>query len=667
MAQTEQPGPGGPNTSSPEQPADAQSSATAADGVDVQAEGQTPLEPTEGAGQAQAPATSDAPSGADTPVAADSAAPDAPPAEAGELAPDAVGTVVDVQGGACEIAGDGAVNMLNEGDRVNLFESLQTMEDGLLIVEFDSGGMLQMGAGRYAFVDSEVAENVNIADLVGESSCRPDEVERYEDITGQPRDDGDPLTPPPGLEDLEPGAIGQALAQGVDPGDLLEATAAGSGAPGAGAPGTAAPGSLLSEGSSSLIQLERTEQATPGLPVRAAGPELGTAYESPLIGGEGDGLLAGDLIDLGGGPVQEPVELVEDNVATAQGQTLTVDPTANDSLSEGAALTDVSQPPNGTVAINPDGTVSYTPNSGFSGEDAFTYTVTLSDGSTRTATVNVDVAPDANVEAVDDVASTSEDTPISIDVMANDSFPAGAFVTGVTQPANGTVSIDADGLLNFTPSEDFSGTETFTYTVTTSDGSTETATVTVVVNPTADAADDTATVPEDSSVNINVLANDTFGPGAAVVGVGGASNGVVAVGADGSITYTPAPDFVGTETFTYNVRTAAGDIESATVSVTVTPANDVPDAVNDAPQVVAEDGVLANIDVLSNDSDPDGDPLSVTGVSASNGTVTVNPDGTLNYTPRSGLQRPRYDHLHDLGWARRHRYRDCSDHGERRQ
>ncbi|MGI9335825.1 MAG: Ig-like domain-containing protein, partial [Gammaproteobacteria bacterium] len=566
------------------------------------------------------PSTSDAPPGAAA-VPVDSA-----PPSVGEI-----GTVVEVQGGACEIGGDGTPNMLSEGDRISLYKSMQTMSDGHLVVQFDSGSQLSMGAGRYAFVDDELAENIDIAALAGESSCQPDEVQRFEDLAGQSYDDGNPLVPPPGLENLEPGTIGQALALGADPSQLLEVSAAGLGPPAAGTPGVVALDSGLSEGSSTLPQLERTEQSSPGLSVNTIGPELGTVYESPLFGGEGDGLLAGDLIDLGG--EVDRIRALGDRVDTVEGQAVTLDPMANDTLSEGATLASVGEPANGTVTTQSDGTVSYTPDEDFVGTDSFAYSVALADGSTVSATITVDVTP--HLHAADDTASTTEDVPISIDVLANDTFETGARVSAVTQPATGAATIDADGLINFTPAEDFSGTETFTYIVTTRDGGTQAASVTVVVKPIADAADDAVTTTGDTAVNVNVLANDSFGPNATVVGVSGASNGVVLAGADGSIVYTPNPGFAGTETFMYTVRTAAGDQETATVSVAVVAANDPPIAVNDPAQSMDEDMTLSNVDVLSNDSDVDGDALTVTAASSPNGIVTVNADGTLNYAPNA--------------------------------
>ena len=96
----------------------------------------------------------------------------------------------------------------------------------------------------------------------------------------------------------------------------------------------------------------------------------------------------------------------------------------NDSFGPGATLTGVTQGTTGSVAFLADGTVTYTPNTDFNGTDSFTYTVTTAAGDTETANVNVTV--NAVVDVVDDTIITDEDTAGSINVMANDSFGAGA-------------------------------------------------------------------------------------------------------------------------------------------------------------------------------------------------------------------------------------------------
>lgn len=154
------------------------------------------------------------------------------------------------------------------------------------------------------------------------------------------------------------------------------------------------------------------------------------------------------------------------------------------------------------------------------------------------------------------------------------------------------------------------------------------------------ARDDEATLDEDSSASINVLANDSDPEGGPLKVVSAsAEHGIVTIGADGKLTYTPDPDYNGPDTITYVIEDDHGNQATAEVQVTVSPVNDAPVAVDDVANV--DYGTPAVISVLLNDYDIDGDLLSIKGVpTALHGTVTVNPDGTLTYTPDVGYSGP---------------------------
>jgi len=149
----------------------------------------------------------------------------------------------------------------------------------------------------------------------------------------------------------------------------------------------------------------------------------------------------------------------------------------------------------GNVVMNPlDGTYTYTPTgTNYFGIDTFIYTLSAYDGEvtrTDTALVTITIANvnDAPV-AADDSANTNEDTPVTINVLANDSDPDGnaLTVTGVTQPANGSVVINGGTTVTYTPNSNWNGVDTFTYTISDGNGGTDTATVTVTVAAVADA------------------------------------------------------------------------------------------------------------------------------------------------------------------------------------
>ena len=241
-------------------------------------------------------------------------------------------------------------------------------------------------------------------------------------------------------------------------------------------------------------------------------------------------------------------------------------------------------------------------------------------------------------EAEDDTASTTEDTAVTIDVLANDEDPDGDALSVTSASAlNGSVAVGTSGTLTYTPNPDFSGTDWIRYGVEDGDGDSDDAFVTVNVIAANDLpvanGDATSTV-EDTLVTINVLGNDSDIDGDPLsVTAASATNGSVAVGAGGSLTYTPNANFAGTDTISYTISDGAGGTASASVSVIVAAVNDAPVAVGDTASTVEDTPVT--IGVLGNDSDVDGDPLSVTSATATNGSVAIGAGGSLTYTPNA--------------------------------
>ena len=328
---------------------------------------------------------------------------------------------------------------------------------------------------------------------------------------------------------------------------------------------------------------------------------------------------------------------------------------ANDTDADGDPLTAalVAGPANGTLSMNPDGSFNYTPNADFSGSDSFTYSV--SDGEVTsdpiTVTITVNPANDGPAGAADEYA-VDEDAVLTIDaaggVLANDTDADGDPLNAavVTGPANGTLTMNADGSFTYTPSANFSGSDSFTYTASDGSATSDPITVTITVNPLSDAplaAADEYTVAEDEVLTIaapGVLGNDTDADGDPLTAtvVSGPVNGTLAMNADGSFSYTPNADFSGSDSFTYS----AGDGTSAseaTVTINVTSANDGPTATAD--EYATDENtalVIAAPGVLENDSDPEGDPLTAVLVSGpANGTLAMNADGSFTYTPTTGF------------------------------
>jgi len=191
---------------------------------------------------------------------------------------------------------------------------------------------------------------------------------------------------------------------------------------------------------------------------------------------------------------------------------------SNDIDPEGDTLTlrSVQNAEHGTVSIDENGDVLFTPETDYNGPAKFTYTVDDGHGGRDTATVNLTIDPTNDVPvAVADIATTDEDISIDIDVLTNDENPDGGDLAllGTPTAEHGTVTVNADSTINYTPDADYNGSDTITYTITDASGDQSTSTVSVTVDPTNDnpvAIDDEfGTITTTPGVSISV---DTPGP-----------------------------------------------------------------------------------------------------------------------------------------------------------
>ncbi|HEY9066369.1 MAG TPA: Ig-like domain-containing protein, partial [Burkholderiaceae bacterium] len=286
-------------------------------------------------------------------------------------------------------------------------------------------------------------------------------------------------------------------------------------------------------------------------------------------------------------------------------------------------------------------------------------------------TINFSVTPvnDAPV-AHDDLAATPINTPATIAVLANDGDVDGDTLTvsGATlaDPALGSVAVNPDGTLAFTPAPNVSGAVVVHYTIADPSGATSTASVTINVgaNTPPDAANATFTLPEDTGRSFapadfgfsDADAGQTFAnvridtlPAAGTLTFNSSpvfAGQVVAASDLAQLVFTPAADAHGSHyaTFTFSVQDSAGafDIAPNTITLDVTPVNDAPVAVDDL-AATPINTAIASITVLGNDHDLDGDALSVTAATLANpalGTVAINADNTLSFTPASNVSGP---------------------------
>jgi large repetitive protein len=321
----------------------------------------------------------------------------------------------------------------------------------------------------------------------------------------------------------------------------------------------------------------------------------------------------------------------------------------NDSDTDGDTLAAVvlSQPQHGSLTLNGDGSFSYKPAADYNGSDAFSYKANDGNADSNVAEVTIAVRAinDAPVAATQSVA-TAEDTPLAIALGATDVDGDTLTYSVVSGPAHGTLSGSAPDL-TYTPAANYSGPDAFTFKA--NDGSLDSnvATVSIAVGSANDApaaSNDSYTVVEDGTLAIDapgVLANDSDADGnpLTVVLLAGPAHGTLALSPNGAFTYRPAANFAGADSFSYRANDGTLDSNGATVSITVTAGEDAPVA-NDDNYSVAEDATLT-VDapgVLGNDTDSDSTALTVALVgSTSNGTLTLNADGSFTYTPAANF------------------------------
>ncbi len=259
------------------------------------------------------------------------------------------------------------------------------------------------------------------------------------------------------------------------------------------------------------------------------------------------------------------------------------------------------------------------------------------DSDPDTATITVNVQPNTDPVANDDLASLNEDDFADIDVLANDTDADDDTLTisNFGSANDGTVQ-QVGNLLRYTPDPDFNGSDSFTYTIDDGNGGEDSATVSITVIPVNDppvANDDTASTQEDTPVIVDVLSNDSDidGDTLTVLSVTQPTNGAVANnGAD--VTYTPNANFAGVDTFTYTNDDGNGGQDSATVTIDVGGSNDAPvlDPIGDR---TVDEGATLTFTATASDDDA-GDTLTFSLDSGAPATAGIDPvTGFFSWTP----------------------------------
>ena len=380
------------------------------------------------------------------------------------------------------------------------------------------------------------------------------------------------------------------------------------------------------------------------------------------------------------------VSLLDNDIDPNADPLIITDVDGNDPSSGPITITDsVTGDTQGVLEVDPvTGVATFTPEPGFVGTVQVPYTIDDGNGGTDTATITFLITDPAPV-AEDDINATEVDASVTGNVLTNDSDEnpsdtltvtdpvTGAAATSavtITTAGGGTAVVNPDGTYEYTPAAGFTGADTFDYTVIDTFGKTDTATVSIEVrdlnNPAGNtppiATDDVFTLFTDVPLNSTVLSNDTDPDGDVITVADGAgmaatavqtittaAGGTVSLSINGTFTYTPAAAFIGVDTFDYAIVDPSGATDDATVTLNVIAdpdpnANDDPYAGDDLASSIA--GQPAMVNLLANDTDPNGDPLTISDVDGSDpsaGPITItdpvtgDTQGVLEVDPVTGV------------------------------
>ncbi|MDZ4823708.1 MAG: Ig-like domain-containing protein [Flavobacteriales bacterium] len=314
---------------------------------------------------------------------------------------------------------------------------------------------------------------------------------------------------------------------------------------------------------------------------------------------------------------------------------------SNDSDADGEIMTFqvTNNVDNGIFILFPDGSYSFMPNTNWFGTDEVTYLAIDPNGASDSATLTMEVAAvnDAPI-AVYDEAYTYEDTMVSGDVSTNDTDIENETLqfTLLDVPDEGSIIFNSDGSFTYTPFENEFGIVNLQYLVIDPFGLTDVGTLEIFVSYVNDAPvanNDSQNIGEDQSESGNLAINDYDVDGEMLTysTIDDADFGEFTLSANGTFTYTPDPDFTGTDVVIYQACDPMMACATATLTLNVGESNDAPLALNDTGEI-EEDGILEAS--VANDYDADGDALTYAiNTPPASGDFLLNPDGSYSYTP----------------------------------
>ncbi|MEO1245948.1 MAG: Ig-like domain-containing protein [Pseudomonadota bacterium] len=323
----------------------------------------------------------------------------------------------------------------------------------------------------------------------------------------------------------------------------------------------------------------------------------------------------------------------DQQVSTPEDTPLAVTLTATDLDSDPLTYAVQTGPVNGALTGTAPN-LTYTPNANFNGTDSFTFVADDATGPSAPATITIDITAVNDVPLANNLnVNTNEDIPVAITLTGSDVEGSPLTFAVVAGPTSGVLTGTAPNL-TYTPNADFNGSDSFTYTANdgTVDSVAATVTLTIVaVNdlPIANAA--SFTTAEDTGIPVTLTGSDPEGVALTYAVAMGPMNGSLS-GTAPNLTYTPNANYFGGDSLTFTVNDGTDTSVAASITLVVTPVNDLPVANDLNIDAVADVGVAVPL----SGSDIDGDALTFTVTAGPSNGVLSGPTDNLVYTANTG-------------------------------
>ena len=301
----------------------------------------------------------------------------------------------------------------------------------------------------------------------------------------------------------------------------------------------------------------------------------------------------------------------------------------------------ISSPLHGTLSgTYPN--ITYTPSANYFGSDSFTFLVNDGFGNSNVATISLDVISVNDLPvAQNSSVSTTEDNSVSGVVVATDVEGDPLTYSVVNQPLHGTVVLSPSGSYTYTPNANYHGSDSFTFQANDGMGNSNVATVSINVSSVNDAPvaqNNSFTTLEDTLYAGSVLGTDVDGDTLTYSVVTQPLHGTLTFNANGTFTYLPSLNYNGVDSFTFQANDGSLDSNIATVTINVTPVNDLPVAQNSSGTTLEDTPYVSAVTAI----DVDGNSLTYSVVTQPlHGTVVLNATtGAYTYTPNANYFGP---------------------------